>query len=346
MRLRLLCFLLVTLCAAPLVGQTGMISASPSPCTVPVGQTQCTSQITWQSQGTSYVQVFYSINGGTQALWAWTVPNGFGSWQWTEVGKTYTFYLYDFSSGSLGALLASSQILVASPTLGILTFSNQTRTITPHFVFADTWSLSVTGASAGLPVHVNWTDPQGNQTLYLLGYTNSSGNFPLQGPTSSSSTGEWSAEWFVSGQLRASNMTEIINLPTSVSRGLIFPGSEDCSASYPQPYGFGVRDLSYRLNQAVNEIIMTSQVVVSGSGSLNVDIANGPIPTFEDPHNPLGFCSASPITGSNTGYLTENIYINIGGITGPSVRTNYWELTSGIPHKGQMTNNNDFTITR
>jgi hypothetical protein len=94
---------------APLASaQSGSISASPNPCTIYYTQTLCTSTISWSSSGTTQVQVWVSLNGGTQSEFAAT-GSGSGYFQaapWIQP-DTYVFYLYNYSSGSRGALLAS-----------------------------------------------------------------------------------------------------------------------------------------------------------------------------------------------------------------------------------------------
>jgi hypothetical protein len=91
-------------------GQTGSISADPNPCEIYLIENLCTSRLTWTSSGTTQVQVWVQ-GSGDEVLWA-TTGSGprFKDATWIqdhEVVGNYAFRLWDYSSGSRGALLGS-----------------------------------------------------------------------------------------------------------------------------------------------------------------------------------------------------------------------------------------------
>ena len=208
----------------------------------------------------------------------------------------------------------------------------------------DTWLISVTNASNGIPVEVRWTTPQGGQIVYIVGYT-VSGSFQSSTTVLAQNVGIWTAEWRVGGQIVSSNLTEIINLPTSVLKGPTFPGSEDCAADSDQPYGFIGIDMSYKLSQRVDEIPMFLIGQVATFGQYESEFGNGPSPVADDPSGGGGFgaCGTAPFT--NFTFQTR-LWIRIGGVTGNMVRLNDWVQTSNAAHSGNLKNNNDFSITR
>jgi hypothetical protein len=96
-------------CASESYSQSGSIGASPNPCQISVGQSVCTSLISWTSQDTTQVQVWISENGAPETNFA-TSNSGPASQDapWIQgPPNTYNFRLYDYSSGSRGALLGS-----------------------------------------------------------------------------------------------------------------------------------------------------------------------------------------------------------------------------------------------
>ncbi len=94
-----------------LLAQTGSLSASPNPCTIYYTQTLCKAALSWSSSGTTAVQVWVAVDGGAEVLFS---SGGSGAQaadaEWIQAIKSYVFKLYDYSSGSRGALLASATV--------------------------------------------------------------------------------------------------------------------------------------------------------------------------------------------------------------------------------------------
>ena len=109
----LLCLGAFLTLAPAALAQSGSISGNPNPCTVYHTQTLCTSTLSWSSAGTSQVQVWVSLNGGAESNFS-TSGSGSGYFQdasWIQgMSYTYVFRLYDYSSGSRGAQLASASV--------------------------------------------------------------------------------------------------------------------------------------------------------------------------------------------------------------------------------------------
>ena len=121
----------------------------------------------------------------------------------------------------------------------------------------------------------------------------------------------------------------------------INPSGLVCPQSNYQPYGFGVQNLAFKINVRDVNIPMTAVVNVLNYTYEGPVSPGGANTFFFDPAAPIGICA----NYASTWYFTENMYLRIGGVTTPVVRTNYWEQTSDSPHHGTMTNNNDFAIT-
>lgn len=92
---------------------SGSVAADPNPCLIAQGQNVCTSNITWSTQNVTRAQVFVSLNGGPESLFGSNLscvqadcPAGFI----TEQPDYYDFNLYDYSSGSRGALLDTVRV--------------------------------------------------------------------------------------------------------------------------------------------------------------------------------------------------------------------------------------------
>jgi len=87
---------------------TGTLSASPNPCVIGSGQSLCTTTLTWSSQGATGIQIWVSQNGGAETSFAAPPPgDGHQDANWiTAAPDSYVFSLYDYSSGSRGAVLA------------------------------------------------------------------------------------------------------------------------------------------------------------------------------------------------------------------------------------------------
>jgi hypothetical protein len=89
--------------AAPAVKAAPTISATPNPVIVGLGETQGKTTLTWNDDaGNKFAQVWVSVDGGAETL----LPRSLGTGTATptiEVGKTYTFKLYNSSKRYLGA---------------------------------------------------------------------------------------------------------------------------------------------------------------------------------------------------------------------------------------------------
>ena len=91
---------------------SGKISVSPDPCTIYHGQTGCTPTVSWESKGATDVQVWYSLNGGEEQFLASSPGGGPYSVKLDVELKekdTIDFKLYDYSSGTRGALLKETE---------------------------------------------------------------------------------------------------------------------------------------------------------------------------------------------------------------------------------------------
>jgi hypothetical protein len=159
--------------------QSGMISGSPNPCIIAGGQSLCTSTISWSSSGTSQVQVWVSVNGGAESNFGTTGVGGPYSEDapWIQgPPNSYVFNLYDYSSGSRGALLASTSV---TGTYSIsLTWGNTSNSaITPDMVVEDYWTLSISGAAPSAPIVLALTKNGGALQYYTLAYTDGNGNY-------------------------------------------------------------------------------------------------------------------------------------------------------------------------
>lgn len=108
--------------SVPLAAQSGWISASPNPCVIAQGESTCTSTITWSSSQVQSVQIWLSANGAPEVLFA--AGGGGGPFTsdapWIQgAPNSYTFSLYDYSSGSRGALLSLITVTgIAGPSGG------------------------------------------------------------------------------------------------------------------------------------------------------------------------------------------------------------------------------------
>jgi hypothetical protein len=93
----------------PAAEPSGTISASPNPCEIEPGRKMCTTYLTWSSQGVRHARVYAVTEGsrgreekefsGSHTCDRCKAP-------WIEK-TTYTFTLYDYSTGNRGRTLAS-----------------------------------------------------------------------------------------------------------------------------------------------------------------------------------------------------------------------------------------------
>ena len=116
------CFVLIGVVGAVLLPgrawaeASGTISANPNPCVIVAPAVECTSHITWTTQGATHAMVFVVAphRGGTR-------ETEFGGGlkcesercraPWIKKGDSYVFTLYDYSSGKRGRALASVTVI-------------------------------------------------------------------------------------------------------------------------------------------------------------------------------------------------------------------------------------------
>lgn len=333
---------------APTFAQTGSISGSLNPCTIAGGGTICTSTISWNSSGTTAVDVWVSQNGGSEVLFGSSGPGlNSAAAPWIGASNSYAFNLYDYSSGSRGAMLASTTVTgVYSVSVSM---TNGTRAIGSNFVVGDAWTFAVTGGPPGVTVQIQWTSYTGSNSNYGAGTTNGSGALSVSGTALSASIGRYTGQALLAGVAAGNPFnTELIAQPTALSvnsEGGLF----NCAGSYPQPYGFGIENIVWDTDGQTygdETIPMVARSYVSyGSPSYSeVSVSLGENPGFTQPWNPMGWCTNYPF--SPVGF-TENIWISIGGIfPANATRTNNWVQTSTVAHSGTLTNNNDISLTK
>jgi len=331
-------------------GQSGAISGGASQCTIPAGLTNCTSDISWTSTGTTAVQVWVQLNGGTPSLFAQTGSNGSSNATWIGPlpSNSYIFYLYDYSSGSLGSQLAS--VLITGQYGISLTYGNSARpNISPSFVVGDAWALSVTGAGPYASIAIAWTNVATGAHLgpYTAGLTNSSGSYSGTPVTVvSGNIGRWTGQWTVGGEFAGSPISmQVIPLPHELSVGT--PATAfNCSYPNNTPYGVVARvnwlvEDSGGVNIHDYEVPLVPLQIIFGSTYTNPspDVNYGDITGFDDGPFGVGYCSTGPISSFTYG---ESIRFAIGGFAGATdVRSNTWTVTSTSPNHGTITNSID-----
>ncbi len=339
-------FLLVCLAGgltfAPLAhAQTGGITPSPNPCIIAGGAYNCTSTIGWNSTGTSAVQVWVSVNGGAESLFA---SSGAGVYSqnatWIGPGASYVFRLYDYSGGTRGATLDSETVTGYYSVS--LTFNNPSRTLGTNFVVGDYWSLTVYGAPANVAVAVYWTNQTGGSSgLYTAGYTGLDGSFSASYLVTTGNVGRYAGQWYLNGATFAMSFNmEVIPVPTSLFPQ---PGTTyDCPAGQPQPYGFGLDEVYHLSGLTFGDvnIPITAQSAYAGS-DWNTSVSLGSLPNFQDAAT-VGECSGSAFVNLQ---FQETIYLLIGGPS-TTIRTNNFTTTSTSPHSGEISNGGDIDVTR
>jgi len=90
---------------------TGTISAHPNPCEIAPGAHDCTTYLTWSTQGAKHARVYVKAEGAKGS----TPEKEFGTGpacakcgaSWIEAGNTYVFTLVDFTEGTRGAVLGT-----------------------------------------------------------------------------------------------------------------------------------------------------------------------------------------------------------------------------------------------
>jgi len=94
---------------------TGSLSISPNPCEVKTFGGTCTATLAWSTQNASAARVFVTDALGAEQQLA-TTTSGSQSLNWIQaLPQKYTFRLYDYSTGSRGALLATVVVSVPAP---------------------------------------------------------------------------------------------------------------------------------------------------------------------------------------------------------------------------------------
>ena len=99
----------------PVWAASGKIAASPNPCGVAPGGRECTSYITWSSQGATRVRVYLTAMGKKNVQEKeFAAANSCEGQKcpasWIEEGTNYIFTLYDYSSGNRGKVLSSVSV--------------------------------------------------------------------------------------------------------------------------------------------------------------------------------------------------------------------------------------------
>jgi len=149
-----LIFLLMATLASPADAATGTISSNPSTLVIPNGQV-ATSVLSWSTSGTSTAQVWLSVDGMADVLFAQAAA-GSASATWIQPGRAYKFTLYEGNAHTVP--LASALVLGVAPSSGTITSTpfvvrapyNSTGTAvltwaTQGFGTAEVW-LSMDGA--------------------------------------------------------------------------------------------------------------------------------------------------------------------------------------------------------
>lgn len=153
---------------------TGTIAANPNPCIIAQGQYVCTSNITWSTQNVTSAQVFVSLNSGPESLFgnvltcvAADCPAGFI----TAPPDYYTFNLYDYSSGTRGALLDTVRV-----TGRILDVPPTDKSPIGNFDLADCtaisgWAFDPDNPGTSVQIHVYRDGAAGAGGIFLGAYT-------------------------------------------------------------------------------------------------------------------------------------------------------------------------------
>jgi hypothetical protein len=157
-------FICLVLISQSLFGATGAISGSPNPCSIPSGQINCTSTITWSSQSTTQVQVWISHNGLPETNYATSGTGGPFSQAatWIQAGHSYVFSLYDYSTGSRGSKLSSVSVTGTNappPATGTLSFQPPVQC--SILIGYSTCSVSVTWSSQNTTQVQVWVSQNG-----------------------------------------------------------------------------------------------------------------------------------------------------------------------------------------
>lgn len=348
----LLACIALALALAPAVdAQSGMISGSPNPCTIPGGQSVCTTTASWSSSGTSQVQVWVSLNGGAEAAFATSGTGGaYQNATWIQgPPNSYAFNLYDYSSGSRGALLASTTVTgIYAVTL---TWGNTTNSsITPNFVVGDYWTLSISGAPPSASIVLGFSENGGSLQYYTLASTTASGTYYQAAQVTVGSVATFTNQWYVGGVAAGQQYDyEVIRLPDHLSKDSATvlggcPGSD---------YGI-LGHMDWIIEDSGN-VAVTSQNNIGlypwvsynyGAEAQLPSALYGASPTFGDfVDSPIGYCWPTAYSGAT---ITEQLWIQIedSGVQDGPVRTQVWEASSSAIDSGILYNSIDVSLSQ
>ncbi|MGD0361862.1 MAG: hypothetical protein ABSC93_13400 [Bryobacteraceae bacterium] len=108
----LLC--LIPLAAAawltPAWAATGTLTANPNPCRIAPGAHECTTYLSWSTEGVQHARVYVRTQGkkaGPEKEFGTGPACAKCGASWIEAGTEYVFTLVDFSAGSRGGVLAN-----------------------------------------------------------------------------------------------------------------------------------------------------------------------------------------------------------------------------------------------
>ena len=171
------------LAAPQLSAQTGSISASPNPCQIAAGKRTCTTTLSWSATGASRLRVMVSHNGRTAGNFATSGSSGSQSASWIQAAPshTYTFYLYDYSGGSLGSRLGSVTVTGKAPpkppTISSFSFSPTTidkgKSATLKWSTTNATSVSISPGIGTVSASGSRSVSPSKTTTYTLKATNS-----------------------------------------------------------------------------------------------------------------------------------------------------------------------------
>ena len=332
---------------APLAhAQTGMVSPSPSNCTIPGGSITCSSLISWTSSGTTAVEVWVSVNGGTETLFG---SSGSGpdseNATWIQASMSYAFNLYDYSSGSRGSLLSTTTV-TGSYSISLSWGNSSNSLITPNFVVGDYWTLNISGAPANAPIVWAFSLNHGTVEYYTLGYTNSSGAYTQSAQETTGSLGVYSGQWQVgSVNVNSAYPFEVIRLPDHLT---VATNGATIIGGCPSPLDYGILiHINYTIVDSGGSAVTSASNVglypyyaFGGGGSQPVtSAATGANPadgTFV--YSPLGACED---TAYSLETVSDILWIRIenSGVY-DLVRSQTWNATSSAVGGGHLYNSN------
>lgn len=111
---------------------TGTITASPNPCNIVSPATSCSTSISWSTANAGAAQVWVRQNGGPESNFG-SGLSGTQPAPWITGSPNYfDFYLYDYTSGSRGAQLATVHVTAttqAAPPPAGLSISPSSQTV-------------------------------------------------------------------------------------------------------------------------------------------------------------------------------------------------------------------------